>query len=116
MTYMKPSETSCRCHCGFDITDKTRAKFDKIRMLYGSPLTVSGPARCAKHNAQEGGAPDSRHVSGDALDILIAGKSMYDIVRLASIAVSVGAKGIGVSSMFMHIDFRPSDRLITWEY
>lgn len=116
MTYFPPSETQCACGCGFDITDKTRAKFDKIRSIYGSPLVVSGPARCRKRNTQEGGAEDSRHCHGDALDILVAGKSQYDVVRLACIAVTCGVKGIGVSSMFLHIDFRPSDRLVTWEY
>jgi uncharacterized protein YcbK (DUF882 family) len=118
MTYMKPSETCCSCGCGFDITDLTRQKFDALRTVFGGPLTVCGPARCPSHNAKVGGAKQSRHMSGDALDISIAGWGMYDVVRLAALASKMGANGIGVgiNRGILHIDFRPGPVLDMWHY
>jgi Peptidase M15 len=116
-TYFDPSETTCRCGCGFDITDEARDNFDKVRKLFGAPLSVSGPARCRKYNDSNGFAPRSRHVAGDALDISTAGWTQFDIHRLVICAVETGAGGIGIHSKFIHIDFRKgNDRVAVWKY
>jgi uncharacterized protein YcbK (DUF882 family) len=112
MTYFNPITTTCRCGCGFDITPEARAKFDELRIAMGIPLVVSGGARCGDHNKAVGGAPSSRHMYGDALDISCPGKERW---RLVYTAMKLGAKGIGISKAFIHIDWRTGTGDI-WEY
>lgn len=115
--YIKPSETCCPCGCDFDIKPPVRDLFNKIRERFGSPLIVSGRARCKPYNTTvPGSVPDSRHTYGDALDIWTGGWSEYDKIRLASIATSLGAKGVGVHETFIHIDFRPGLKPVFWRY
>ncbi len=116
VNYIKPMESMCSCGCGFDITEPTRTHFNQIRAKFGKPLVVTGPARCKSHNAKVGGAPNSRHIKGDALDISIAGMTFTDTVRLVGLAIEEGAKGIGIAKSFIHIDFRPSGSVVYWDY
>ena len=113
MTYFKPTESCCRCGCGFDITPETRQKFDALRIAMGIPLIISGPARCADHNKKVGGAPNSRHIYGDALDIACPQEERW---RLVYTAMKLGFKGIGVHKAFIHLDLRGSKDGVIWDY
>ncbi len=60
----------CRC-CGLEGMD---AEF--LRLLAGlqdifGPLNISSGRRCARHNREVGGVPNSRHLRGQAADILV---------------------------------------------
>ena len=67
-------ELRCRCGCGLDVTDSFVIALQAfIAILERKLMTkvrhvVSGGARCKKHNDEEGGKPDSRHVHQDAVD------------------------------------------------
>lgn len=77
-----------------------------IRALRPGPLTIVSGHRCPDHNAAVGGAPDSRHIHGDAADIP-AGRA----TRIQ--AEACGAVGIGVrGGWVVHVDVRPGPRVV----
>src|SRR3972149_4600740 len=68
------TEGQCKCGCGLVLADrivlKVQAFIFFLERKYGSKfrvITTSG-ARCQKHNKDEGGVPDSRHLYCDAID------------------------------------------------
>lgn len=62
-------ELSCRCGCGLMPKEATIRFADQVRGEWGKPILCLSGARCEKHNAKEGGAPNSAHLYGLALDL-----------------------------------------------
>lgn len=93
------------------LTDATRRMDPDLLLLAlriqvrtgGAPLVVTSAFRTESTNARVGGAPQSRHITAQALDIKIAGKSTTDI---AAIAREAGAGGVGRYPRrgFVHVD------------
>ena len=84
------------------------------------PLTIVSAYRTPEHNAkQPGSASDSQHLHGRALDIRPPKGSdlvdaLYEIVLRR--AKSVGKiRGVGRYNSFVHMDIRPSARLMLWD-
>ncbi len=80
--YWSPEEFRCRCgeyhepYCdGWPaLPDRTLLELaDDIREKFGAPAHRSSGIRCARHNADEGGVSNSRHLSGKALDFFVEG-------------------------------------------
>lgn len=80
--YWRPEEFRCRCgehhepYCdGWPaLPNRTLLELaDDIREQFGKPAHRSSALRCARHNADEGGVSNSRHLSGKALDFFIEG-------------------------------------------
>ena len=80
--YWSHEEFRCRCgeyhepYCdGFPVLpDRTLLELaDDIREQFGRPAHRSSAIRCTRHNADEGGVANSRHLSGKALDFFIEG-------------------------------------------
>lgn len=61
---------------------------DRVRELWGGPLRVNSGYRCPALNAAVGGAPDSRHMKGEAADITTGSKDANR--RLFRIIVECG--------------------------
>lgn len=79
---------------------------EDIRHIYGGrAMTINSWYRPPAVNAAVGGASQSRHLVGDAVDFLIAGVHPYDVyARLDS---WWGAKGgLASATVFTHIDTR----------
>ena len=78
---------------------------DGLRELYGKPLRVTSGYRSLSHNTAIGGARNSGHVCGKAVDIAVSGADAH---RLVGLATRVGFTGIGISqkgaSRFIHLD------------
>lgn len=113
--YFKEEEFRCKC-CGqlpklcppdglVDILIEIREHFDK-------PVKINSGYRCPKHNKAIGGAPKSRHIVGDAVDITVQGiptKKVYEWVIEA-----FGSQPLGIAKKisedpykgFVHIDTR----------
>jgi uncharacterized protein YcbK (DUF882 family) len=90
--------------------------FEKVRALYGKPITVVSAYRTESHNRSIGGARFSQHVQGRALDLkppkgVTVEKFFNDIKAKAK---EFGIHGIGKYKTFVHIDVRPEDRLAVW--
>lgn len=87
------------------INEKLVEYLQKIREHFGKPITITSGYRCVKHNSSPtvGGATGSRHTKGDAADIVVSGVTPAEVAKYAE---SIGIKGIGLYSNFVHIDTR----------
>jgi uncharacterized protein YcbK (DUF882 family) len=79
---------------------------EEVRKLYGNkPLQINSWYRDPATNAAVGGASQSRHLSGDAVDFVVPGVGCFDVyARLDGWWGSRG--GLASSSVFTHIDVR----------
>lgn len=119
--HFSKDELACKC-CG-KLPEKTEhyllflTRLEELRTIYNRPMVISSAYRCFTHNARVGGSPESRHIDGDAVDVLVSGKDAYDLVDLA---ISEGWNGIGVnqkgliSKRFIHLDLRDTPTI--WSY
>jgi len=116
------SELSCRDGTPYPVEWRgTRAielaaAFEKIRNIYGKPIRVISAFRTPEWNKKIGGAKNSQHLYGRALDLLppegISAEQFYFDIRY--FATSFGITGLGRYKTFVHIDTRPSKKLIVW--
>jgi len=67
--YFSDKELACRCGCGLMPQNELIVKLDTLRTLYGGPLVTTSVARCEAYNKKIGGAPQSPHPLGLAVDI-----------------------------------------------
>jgi uncharacterized protein YcbK (DUF882 family) len=73
-------DTEFMCECGCTAPDAIRlrwfevaAALEKARVIVGRPITIISGYRCKKRNAAVGGAPESEHIEGTAVDIAVQG-------------------------------------------
>lgn len=98
------SEVACKCGCGFDTFDAETAKIaDEAREFVGKPITPSSVCRCESHNKNEGGARNSYHLKGRAIDLPCNNpKALYDYLCNKY----PNNYGFGLYLSFVHIDTR----------
>ncbi|MDE5755292.1 MAG: DUF882 domain-containing protein [Oscillospiraceae bacterium] len=75
----------------------------QIRDHYGKAVVINSAYRTSSYNKKVGGATNSYHVKGMAADIRISGVAPK---TLAAYAKSIGIKGAGTYSSFVHVDTR----------
>lgn len=87
--YFTRDETGIRCPCGrcsgfpVEPSEKLMRLADRVRGLAGAPATPSSTVRCVAHNAElKGSAPNSRHLSGKAMDFCVRGWSSAKLLAL----------------------------------
>lgn len=112
------SELSCRDGSAYPLEWRvTRAvplaeAFERIRALCGFPLVVDSAYRSPEHNRRIGGARNSMHVQGLALDLRPASGGAPALRKLAAVArASYDAgfiTGLGLYPGFVHVDIRQS--------
>ncbi len=103
--YFSKKELDCECCGEVGMDQGTVNLLDALRQEFGGPLSLTSAYRCAKHNAAEGGAPASQHITGRAADIAWGNMSGEDKQKLLEIAVRK-FRGIGLHPMFLHVDSR----------
>lgn len=113
-----------RCKDGTEYPDKWRTNraiqlaevFEFIRAKCGNfPIEILSAYRSEEHNKKIGGARFSQHCNGRALDLkhsVLTNEEFYNIIKENAKLIGIG--GLGKYKTFVHIDTRPSDRLITW--
>ncbi len=93
--------------------------FQRIRLEVGGPIRVNSAYRTREYNARVGGSRNSQHVEGRALDLAVPRKLTLDEFREIVLEVarrpSSLLRGVGVYPSFIHIDTRPSPRLVRWQ-
>lgn len=100
-------ELACPCCGELRMDDEFMRMISHLRMILKFPFPVTSGYRCPEHNRAVGGAPDSPHLRGRAVDINVWGERAY---RLVGEAQDFGISGIGVSqkgdysSRFIHLD------------
>jgi uncharacterized protein YcbK (DUF882 family) len=95
---------------------KLAAAFEDIRRLYNKPITVLSAYRSPTHNVKIGGARNSQHLQGRALDLKppkgVTVDAFYDAIKRNAAEFGIG--GIGKYKTFVHIDIRPTLKLAVW--
>jgi hypothetical protein len=74
-----------------------------IREASGGSITVNSGYRSPAYNASVGGVTSSRHMYGDAADMMPSGTSLSG---LADLCYAEGAGYVGMYSSFVHCDWR----------
>lgn len=84
---------------------RTAEEFQKVRDAWGRPLGVTSFYRPEPINAECGGVPGSKHVTGEAFDVYPTDRSLesfYQWIRLRW----TGGLGDGRTKGFIHLDTR----------
>ena len=88
-----------------NIDSVLKQRLEKIVSEYGKTIKVSSTKRDPKRNKKVGGASNSAHLRGNAVDILLPIKTEDDTVNFIQIASKNGIGGIGVYRPgFVHLD------------
>jgi uncharacterized protein YcbK (DUF882 family) len=94
------------CHTG-QPDQRLIASLNHLQNDLGTQLQINSGCRCPKHNADVGGAPNSKHLSGIAADITAAGRSPLELYLAADQQPLFHDGGIGLYPLdFIHIDVR----------
>lgn len=101
-------EFACR-HCGkVKVTCELLVALEELRTITGRPIVIVSGYRCPRHNKAVGGAPRSRHVYGDGVDL-------HPRVATPAQAERAGFRGIGTRGPWaVHVDTRPTQA--RWTY
>ena len=111
--YFTEKEMRCKCGCGGLPKPELMEKLDRLREMYGRPIRVTSGFRCKSYNTKIGGAPTSRHTTGEAVDISANSADKYSLIQLGYL---LGFGGIGVDKVFLHLDIRPTEEGRVWVY
>ncbi len=95
-------------------TPELIARLQTLRERYGKPMSITSGARCKKHNKAVGGAANSQHTLGTAVDI--ACTNDRDRYRLVQLAFELGWGGVAFTETFVHLDIRPVESGAAWIY
>lgn len=103
------SENEFKCKCGNCELIKPPVELlnvlEDIREHFGKPVTIMSGYRCPVHNAEVGGAKNSRHKKGDASDIKVKDISPNSVQEYV-LNKYPDQYGIGRYPYFTHIDVR----------
>lgn len=83
---------------------------EKLREIVGKPININSGYRSESYNKKVGGAKDSQHVLGNAIDFHVSGmttQQIYDIIKKNNMLGEV-FKGVGLYNTFVHVDVRPN--------
>lgn len=89
-------------------------KLQHLRDLVMSPFIPNSAFRCTQHNYEINGAPNSRHLVGEAVDISYGPLSSKDRRFLISMALDM-FDGVGIGATFIHVDTRGGEKAL-WFY
>lgn len=107
IVYFDKAEFKCKCgKCGGfpeDPKEKLIRAADKTRNHFNNPITVSSGVRCATHNAKVGGVPNSRHLSGKAMDFCVSGMSAELVLSYVQKLPEI-RYAYAIDSSFVHMD------------
>ncbi len=101
------SEFACKCGCGKDnISPKLVGALQALRDTIGEPIIINCGCRCARHNKDVGGVPNSQHLQGTAADIRCASLTPRELKKFAEEIPAFANGGIGLYETFLHVDVR----------
>lgn len=102
------SEFDCKCgECGETTYNLAlRIILEDVRNHFDVPVIITSAKRCEKHNAVVGGAPGSKHKTGEASDIKVSGVKPEEVYDYLNSQVYAEFIGVGLYSTFVHVDVR----------
>jgi uncharacterized protein YcbK (DUF882 family) len=91
--------------------------FELIRYSCGNhPITILSAYRTPSYNKSVGGAKNSQHIQGRAIDLRppshLSVNEFYSIIR--KLAPASNIRGIGKYKTFVHVDTRPGSHIALW--
>lgn len=99
-------ELACPC-CGELPEVDLVEKLQELRTEIGEPVFITSCARCLHHNKAVGGAENSYHLQGLAVDAYLKNWNVERAFELFNAAWNVGFRGFGVPKKdFIHLDLR----------
>jgi lysozyme len=108
-------EFTCKCgRCQNQLVSQKMIKLlQEMREIIGRPLFIRSAYRCYTHNRNVGGATRSRHLVGDAVDVVLLNED--EASSFIALARRVGFTGIGDGRNrgFIHVDLGHPR---TWNY
>jgi len=121
--YFTKDELRCKGTDECNMDEEFMARLVALRKEFNEPMIISSGYRHESYNQVIGGAKNSPHLYGKAVDVLVSGKTAY---RLMKMAMQHGFTGIGISQRgphegrFLHIDTMDSSdihpRPWVWSY
>jgi uncharacterized protein YcbK (DUF882 family) len=84
-----------------------------IRDFFDAPVTIRSGYRTPAYNRSIGGAKNSKHLTADAADIVVAGYTAAEVQRAVAGLMRIGAVvdgGLGSYRTFTHVDIGPRRR------
>jgi len=92
-----------------------------IRTAWGAPVYITSGVRSIEHNIEVGGAPNSSHLRGLAVDIsdnnkgeMLSSKFRY-VAMMTLVNMNIGR--IGLSDTFIHFDIdKEKGQDVIWMY
>lgn len=101
-------ELVCHCGCGQCIIDNPLiAMAEAFREFIDKPMITHCVNRCVFHNKRVGGAKQSWHIVGKAMDFHVAGMSNKELHKIAKRAWKdkfILTGGLGIYDWGIHID------------
>ena len=116
------SELTCKCGCGScEVDPHLLTLAEKVRSVLGDiPMVVTSCVRCPEHNFKVGGSPNSKHMSGMAMDfyprgmkISVAYKRIMEAYQYGELP-ELGGIGYYPKQGFIHIDTFHNGNLRRW--
>lgn len=101
-----PQELACRGTGRIKISVDLMDRLQRLRKRLGKPIIINSGYRSPAHNKAVGGAPNSQHVKGQAVDCRM---DNHDPAAFEAAARAEGFTGFGFypKQGFMHIDIGP---------
>ena len=112
--YFTPREFASKGNGYVHVEKDMVAALDRVRSAVGHPIHITSGYRDPAHNARVGGAPRSRHMVGDAVDINLRKLTAEARHRLMWHLLSEGFTSFGSYARapdMLHADRRPNARI-----
>ena len=102
MRHFSLDEFACPCCGRADMDEDFLEMLDEARSIAGLPFIITSGYRCARHNREVGGRPNSAHLRGLAADISVSNNNAR--FRILFGLIRAGFKRIGIAKDFIHAD------------
>jgi uncharacterized protein YcbK (DUF882 family) len=114
--YFEPSEFTCNgVECYDLMSDDLLLKLDLAREIAGIPLHINSSWRDKATNERVGGAKNSAHLRGTAVDIACGNSS--NRYKIIDALFTAGFTRIGVAKTFIHADVDEElPECVIWTY
>lgn len=107
--HFRQSELDCPCCGAYKTNSRLLAALEKLRTALGNnPITVTSGLRCPVWNKLKGGVPKSRHLTGEAVDVVVRNRTPEEVADAAEKITAFSHGGIGIypADGFTHLDVR----------
>ena len=99
------NELCCPCCGAYLANPRLLDALEALRSELGDvPIHVNSGTRCPEWNKKVGGVSKSKHLLGEAADIVVRGKEPIEVAKAAESVTQLRNGGVGVYESFTHVD------------